>query len=409
MALEHSRGSRDVGEWVALIEACERAGVSIFVTTHGRCYDPSNGRDRRSLLEDAVDSEYESSKVSVRAKRSAAANAVAGKPNGPAPFGYRRVYDERTRVLVRQEPDPVEAPVVRELFKRVRAGHSFRAIALDYKARGVTTRTGKVWSAQHLRELVLAPCYIALRVHAPRVNGRRTRSYLHLDSAVKGTWPPLVDEADFYAVREMLMRPERKTSRPGRTKHLLSFVALCDVCGGPLSVTLRHESPQYQCHTAGHVRVDKVELEKLAEEAIIGYLSSPRQYPAVEDAERDDDELRKVRNELAGARADEREAKNALPTDLAEAQMFANLLRVETARVAELEEQERRLSTPSVLSDLLGGPGKDVKARWQAAPMSARKEAARMLLTDDMLGELRVARRRSRQHDARARCAARRR
>src|SRR4051812_15364842 len=47
---EPSRGSRKVSEWVTLIESCERAGVSLFVTSHGRAYDPSNGRDRRSLL-----------------------------------------------------------------------------------------------------------------------------------------------------------------------------------------------------------------------------------------------------------------------------------------------------------------------------------------------------------------------
>jgi hypothetical protein len=42
-----------------VLELREQRSMSIFVTTHGRCYDPANGRDRRSLLEDAVDSEYE--------------------------------------------------------------------------------------------------------------------------------------------------------------------------------------------------------------------------------------------------------------------------------------------------------------------------------------------------------------
>ena len=100
----------------------ERAGVTIYVTTHQRTYDPANGRDRRSLLEDAVDSEYESSKASVRAKRAAAANAAAGKPHGPCPYGYRRIYDPLTKKLVRQEPHPDEAPVIRELFYWVRKG-----------------------------------------------------------------------------------------------------------------------------------------------------------------------------------------------------------------------------------------------------------------------------------------------
>src|SRR4051794_30031468 len=52
---ESSRGSRKVREWVTLIESCEAQRVRIHVTSHGRTYDPSNSRDRRSLLEDAVD------------------------------------------------------------------------------------------------------------------------------------------------------------------------------------------------------------------------------------------------------------------------------------------------------------------------------------------------------------------
>jgi DNA invertase Pin-like site-specific DNA recombinase len=92
-----------------LIDLCERRGVLIHVTTHHRTYDPANGRDRRSLIEDATDSEYESWKISQRARRATAANAEAGKPHGRVPFGYRRRYDEITRRFVAQEPEPAEA------------------------------------------------------------------------------------------------------------------------------------------------------------------------------------------------------------------------------------------------------------------------------------------------------------
>ncbi len=72
---ESSRGSRKVGEWVTLIDWCEMRGVKIFVTTHERTYDPANGRDRRTLIEDATDSEYESYKVHKRVARTAASQA----------------------------------------------------------------------------------------------------------------------------------------------------------------------------------------------------------------------------------------------------------------------------------------------------------------------------------------------
>ena len=42
-----------------------------------------------------------------------------GRPHGRAPYGYARLYDERTKVMIAQEPEPTEAPVIRELFERI--------------------------------------------------------------------------------------------------------------------------------------------------------------------------------------------------------------------------------------------------------------------------------------------------
>lgn len=66
MIWESSRGGRRDGAGVNSPERCERRSASIVVTTHDRCYGPDTGGDRRSLLEDAVDSEHESSTISVR-------------------------------------------------------------------------------------------------------------------------------------------------------------------------------------------------------------------------------------------------------------------------------------------------------------------------------------------------------
>lgn len=88
---ESSRGSRRVGEWVELVDICKEKDVRIWVTTHGRLYDPNNARDRRTLLEDAVDAEYESDKISERRRRSVRAAAEEGRPHGKNIYGYRRI------------------------------------------------------------------------------------------------------------------------------------------------------------------------------------------------------------------------------------------------------------------------------------------------------------------------------
>src|SRR5258708_5934061 len=196
---ESSRGSRRVGEWATLVDLLQDAGVKVHVTTHGHTYDPSNPRDRRTLMEDAVDSEYESGKASVRIARALAANAVAGTPHGKTPFGYKRVYDvlpSGRRVLAGQEPDETEAPVVRELLARLRKGHSLKAIARDFEARGIRTRTGKVFSPEHLRDVALRPAYGGYRTHRPgsSAGGAYTGP---LPAGPNAAWPPLVDTETF--------------------------------------------------------------------------------------------------------------------------------------------------------------------------------------------------------------------
>ena len=224
-----------------------------------RTYDPANGRDRRSLLEDAVDSEFESGKISARLKRAAAANAAAGKPHGRAPYGYRRRYDERTRKMIAQEPDPVEAPVIRELFERVKSGHSLRSIALDLRGARHPHPTGKIFlrstCACWRRPRRTPACGCTTRM-ADGGRGHSPQPGTPGVQVVKGTWEPLVSEATYRAVQRILTDPKRTTTRPGRAKHLLSNIAVCDVCDGPIFVSFRSGQTTYQCRK-GCVRVQK--------------------------------------------------------------------------------------------------------------------------------------------------------
>jgi site-specific DNA recombinase len=389
MIWESSRGSRRVGEWVRLMELCEQRSVAIFVTTHGRCYEPGNGRDRRSLLEDAVDSEYESAKISTRARRAVAANAVAGRPHGRIPYGYRRVFHPQTRAFIAQEPEPGEAPVVAELFRRLVQGHSLKGIARDFQARGIQTRSGSTWTAQHLRSLAIRPLYTGLRAHIP---GRRGGDCMvDLDTLYEGQWPALVSRADWFAVQRLLRSPERKTTRPGRAKHLLSLIGRCGVCLGKLYVAYRDGgAPLYVCGSKGCVRITQSDLDALAEQVMLTYLAHPDVIGTLHAGEQDDDrELSAVRDQLAAVRARHEQLADAVA---AGSVSIATLIRAEPPLLAEittLEARERELSTPSALRGLIE-PGTDVAHRWAATPMSTRREIARLLLTPELIGQLRL-------------------
>jgi DNA invertase Pin-like site-specific DNA recombinase len=389
MIWESSRESRRVGEWVRLLELCEQHSVSIFVTTHGRCYEPGNGRDRRSLLEDAVDSEYESAKMSSRQWRAAAANAAAGRPHGCVPYGYRRVFDPQTRALIAQEPEPVEAEVVAELYRRLIQGHSLKGIARDYGERGIRTRSGKAWTAQHLRSLAIKPLYTGLRAHSP---GRRGGDHLvDLDGLYEGQWPGLVSRADWFAVARLLRAPERRTTRAGRARHLLSYIAHCGVCAGPLTVAYRKSTEaQYVCTRKGCVLIRQADLDGLAEQVMLDYLAQPDVIDTLHASEHEGDrELSQVRDQLAAVRARHEQLADAVAAGTVS---VATLIRAEPTLLAEisiLETRERELSTPSALRELIE-PGADVAQRWATTPMSTRREIARLLLAPDLIGQLRL-------------------
>jgi len=395
MIWESSRGSRRVSEWARLIDACADAGVCIYVTSHGRLYDPRKGRDRRSLHEDATDSEYESDKLSERASRTTAARAAAGKAHGKVPYGYRRVYHPVTRELVRQEPDPDEAPVVRELFARLAAGGSFKGIARDFGERGLTTRGSakfppRPFSPEHLRSMALNVTYAGKRTHRPNGTARRPGS---LDGAVDGTWPPLVDDVTFAKVHALLTDSSRRTSRPGRGKHELSLIARCDICGGPLTVTYRtnrNGQRAYFCREKSCVHIPAADLDAYAADVMCAYLDEPEN--ARQLTVRDTGpELDAVREELETARAELRDWRARARRREITAASFAEIEPAIAAEVARLEEREKRLQVPPELAGFADGHA-SYRAAWDAADTATRRRVARLLCQPRYLGWLKVGR-----------------
>ena len=365
MMWESSRSSRRVGEWVTLIELCEENGVQIYVTSHGKMYDPANPRDRRALLEDAMDSEYESSKISMRVRRTMAEQAAAGRPHGAPPYGYRRVFDPQTGRLINWEPDPGRASVVLELFQRLRKGESLKSIARGFAAAGVCNRSGTPFTPAHLRSMI-KPVYAAYRDYKGEL--------------IDGVWPPIVDRALYWEVRRIVTAPERKTTRHGRAVHEFTMILRCDVCLGPLAITTRSDGkrpgrPQYQCHLKGCIRIDQDGVDEIVLGAIWAYLS------------RDD-----IYTELAATPKDTAEldqAEQEVPASVHQARALAKLTEGLTERIATAQTRQRELTTPPALTALIQ-PGADVAARWQAAPVSARRKAAEILLSPRYLGEVRI-------------------
>lgn len=373
---EPRRGSRKVSEWLTLIEACEEHSVLIWAHTHERLYDPRNHRDRRTLLEDAVDGEYDAAQRSEAITRAIEANAEAGAAHGIPPYGYTREYEFRGRVrIVHQVPDPDEAPIVREIFDRFHRGHSLRAIATDLNARGVPTRLGRRWHQATASAILRNPSYGGYRAH--------------YDTRHEAAWEPLVDRTVFLAVQAVLANPTRLTKRPGRARHMLSGLIVCGPCGDPIAVRYLKQLSgvviKYAC-TNGHVKATRDEVDEVVETIVLAYLSDPENYSALIESG-DSAELAVVKEQLAQARTEHMAlADSGISVKLA-ALKEPPILK----RIAELERRERELQTPTELAGLLG-PGDDVRERWVQAPMSTKRQVLQLLLVPEVLGQVRLLR-----------------
>lgn len=361
---ESSRGDRTLTSWSQLLDLCRERGVKIYVISDERLYDPRNQKDWRNLANDGVASAAESDLISLRVRRGHAGAAADGKPShGRCPYGYRRVYDPATGKLVGQEPDPDTAPYVQEIVRQVARGVPVSVITKALNNAGAPTISGaREWYRQRIRDVATNPAYIGVRVY----NG----------AEYPATWSALVDRAAFYAARRVLGDPGRTTTKPGRQKHLLSYLALAP-CGAEVCAV----RGRYRCTKDGCVTIVQADADDVADEDMIAILSKPDVYEGLrragDDADRAvlaaEDEAAELRDQLGRWRTSAAKGKTT-PESLAVIETDL------TAQIRDAELRAKRAAIPPALRDVLE-PGEDVRTRWFAAPLAARRELIRTFAT----------------------------
>lgn len=380
MLWESSRGSRKVGEWVSFIELCEEKHVRIWVTTHERLYDPRNGRDRKSLIEDAADSEYESYKIHRRVTRTAAAQARAGRPYGQAPYGLMAVYDPATGRLVNWVEDPLRSIVPRELFRLLEMHTPMADITRRFERRGYTNREGRPFTHEHLASM-------ARRGHS--YAGIRVYKGTHFEAA----WDGIVPAKRFWNVQRILNTPGRATYRGGGTRHELTAGLRCSKCNSLFRVqdeNSKTRNASYRC-IGGCMHIQKAPVDDLIigrpgdSGLLLEYLARPDIYEVLAAPSSDDVTVLDIQARLAAARAERDEMREAKGRNLAEVQVLANSLAAKEEEVAALEAHERELTLPSTVLSIIK-PGVDVWQSWQAAPIAGRRALVRLILAPGYLG-----------------------
>ena len=206
------RFSRDKYDSVYYKNILKKNGVNVTSAT-----EPIDDSPEGQLMESIFEgfSVYYLKDLSMKVSRGMTENTLKGKFNGGRPtFGYIIDADKHF------QPDPVNALVVADIFRRYASGEGAKSILATLKEQGVKTGQGKT------------PMYSFI------VNVLKNRRYLgeysFKDTVVENAFVPLVDKDVFEKCQKRLASNQRHPShfKPVEDKYLLTGKIFCGYCGG---------------------------------------------------------------------------------------------------------------------------------------------------------------------------------
>ena len=147
---------------------------------------------------------------------------------GRANYGYEVYKNAIGEKRLRQ--NPIEAPVVREIFDRFVAGWSFEDIIKSLKKRNIKTRDGNNFTRSFLSSILRNVKYYGVYRYNRQDRKQNPISAKHFDEVwvEDGIEDPIVSEQTFKVVQTML-----DSNLSGKNKHnyLLTGLLECESCG----------------------------------------------------------------------------------------------------------------------------------------------------------------------------------
>ena len=226
------------------------------IITPAKTYDPTNEFDEEYFEFGLFMSRREYKTIKRRMIAGRIASVKEGKYMGKTdPYGYTRVKIEHDKGYT-LKINPVQAPVVRDIFQMRLNGIGCYAICRKLNARGERTTAGIAWSGQSVINVLRNPLYAGYvtwgrKAAIPTMkDGVLTKPRKVVDEyvKVKGLHEPIVSDAEFEVVQRLL------TETPGfpvkRGKELVNpFVGLlyCAKCGHVLSQIVTRGKPRMWC------------------------------------------------------------------------------------------------------------------------------------------------------------------
>jgi site-specific DNA recombinase len=360
VAWHPDRLHRQTRELVPFIDLVNAHGVHVETVTAG-AYDLSTPSGRMQARIVGSVAEYESEHKAERIKRKLEANAAQGRHHGGSrPFGWR---DDRVTVLEE------EAAIVREATARVIAGESIRSITKALNDAGHTTSTGIPWRDVHVRKMVV------------RARNAGLRAY-HGEVTAPGQWEPIVSPEEYHQAKAILSNPARRThpARGGQV-HLLSTIARCGACGGPMTVgkgTVYNgvRKSIYRCRKCQRVARGQAVVDDLVTRVVLARLAKPDAKGLLVDHGEAD--------KAAAAAWRVQELQDRL-SDAAEAYAagvvtMAQLATINASLKPKLEQAQAEAASPSrakVLGELVS---RDPAEVWQGMSADQRRAVVALLV-----------------------------
>lgn len=213
LAVSEDRFARNSQEKIGFQGECVRSGVSWHTISGGKVDPASAGGALMGTITGAI-AEYESGNKKERLRQRFDAETAEGKPLwGIRPFGFESARGGEVRES--------EAQHVRAAYRMILHGASLNSVQRSFNEAGVLTTRGNRWGYTTIRQLLLRP--------------RNAGLLLSKGVIVGDGLPAIVSRDDFDAVIALLTNRSRDTSPgPKVTKHLMTGLAFCGVCGAPM-------------------------------------------------------------------------------------------------------------------------------------------------------------------------------
>ena len=226
----------------------DERGISVIATDE-------DIREELLLLIKAGLAGAESRRTSERVRAYMGRAVAKGVHFGRPPFGYRRV---RVDEAIRWEQEPAEADLVREMFRlAVEENMGFKAVADRLSARGHLAREGRSFAAFTIQKILTNEALKGSLVYGKKPKKDNPQPEL---VTVEDFFPAILSTEEWERLQQRLaIRREAARGQSHASIYLLSGIARCGTCGGPMvgkkgSSYKGRRYPNYACSRAMHSR-----------------------------------------------------------------------------------------------------------------------------------------------------------